>query len=137
MTPVLPAVSGILERARAEGALLDLDKHDWPWAMALPPLMGVQLYELANNHIWRTKFGFTNWNTSVPPHLRPPLGGRSGGEREWILYTLGNYYTLLNAGLLAIAWRRAWGLLMTVCTSIRTSFRVGSGSALRLRAACR
>jgi len=47
-------VTPIAERARAEGALLDLDKHDWPWSMALVPVMGVDLYELANNHIWRT-----------------------------------------------------------------------------------
>ncbi|MSU48623.1 MAG: hypothetical protein EXS37_05925 [Opitutus sp.] len=93
-----PPVAAVAEWAQAEGALLDLDKHDWPWAMALPPLMGVQLYELANNHLWRTKFAFTNWSTPAPPHLRPPLGGGTGGEREWIHYTLGNYYALLNGG---------------------------------------
>ena len=93
-TEGVPPVTAVAERARAEGALLDMDKHDWPWAMALPSLMGVKLYELANNHIWRTQFGFTNWSTPAPPHLRPPYGGNSGGEREWIHYTLGNYYAL-------------------------------------------
>ena len=97
-TEGVPPVTAVAERARAEGALLDMDKHDWPWAMALPSLMGVKLYELANNHIWRTQFGFTNWSTPAPPHLRPPFGGSSGGEREWIHYTLGNYYALLSCG---------------------------------------
>ncbi len=94
----VPPVSEVAKLARAEGALLDMAKHDWPWAMALPPLMGVELYELANNHIWRTQFGFADWNTEVPAYLRPPSGGKQGGEREWIHYTFGNYYTLLNAG---------------------------------------
>jgi hypothetical protein len=94
----VPPLAEMAARARAEGALFDLDKHDWPWAMALPPVMGVQLYELSNNHIWRTEFAFKKWSTPGPPHLRPPYGGQSGGEREWILYTLGNYYALLNAG---------------------------------------
>ena len=94
----VPNLRPVAERAKAEGALLDLDKHDWPWAMALPAVMGVQLYELANNHVWRTAFGFTNWGTPAPPHLNPPYGGRANNERGWIHYTLGNYYTLLNCG---------------------------------------
>lgn len=94
----VPPLADMLAQARAEGALLDLDKHSWPWAMALPPLLGVQLYELSNNHLWRSEFGFTKWTPPAPPHLLPPFGGDGGTEREWIGYTLGNYYTLLNCG---------------------------------------
>src|SRR6266853_6270461 len=36
--PALP-ISRIAERAHAEGALLDLEKHNWPWSMALVPLV--------------------------------------------------------------------------------------------------
>ncbi|MBM3879774.1 MAG: chlorite dismutase family protein [Verrucomicrobia bacterium] len=97
-TQGVPPLRTVAERAQAEGALLDLDKHNWPWTMALPPVMGVQLYELANNHLWRTEFAFTNWGTPAPPHLNPPYGGQSADERGWIHYTLGNYYALLNAG---------------------------------------
>jgi len=32
-----PPVAPIAGQARREGALLDLDKHDWPWSMALVP----------------------------------------------------------------------------------------------------
>lgn len=98
LTAGVPPLAEMLAQARAEGALLDLDKHSWPWAMALPPVLGVQLYELSNNHMWRTEFGFSKWTPAAPPHLLPPFGGDSGTEREWIHYTLGNYYTLLNCG---------------------------------------
>lgn len=98
LTAGVPPFGEMLSQARAEGALLDLDKHSWPWAMALPPVLGVQLYELANNHMWRTEFGFKKWTPDAPPHLLPPFGGDTGNEREWIGYTFGNYYALLNCG---------------------------------------
>ena len=95
----VPTVKNVAAEAYAQGALLDLDKHDWPWTMNLPPTMGVHLYELANNHIWRTEFAFTGWNSPTPEYLRPPLKERSGNERQWIQFTLANYYALLNCQL--------------------------------------
>jgi hypothetical protein len=91
-------VQSIAERAHAEGALLDLDKHDWPWSMMLVPVMGVDLYELSNNHLWRTEFGLTNWSSQAAEFMGLPDEGRSGGELDWILYGLKNYYILLNCG---------------------------------------
>ena len=95
----IPPVRRVLEQARREGAFLDMDKHDWPFSIALPPLLGNQLtYELANNHMWRTEFAFTNWNTPAPPWMK--LGdGTSGGEKEWIEFTHQTYWALLNCGL--------------------------------------
>ncbi|MCH7919589.1 MAG: CehA/McbA family metallohydrolase [Planctomycetes bacterium] len=95
----VPPVKNVAIEARRQGALLDLDKHDWPWTMTLPPTMGVHLYELANNHIWLTEFAFTQWNSPTPEYLRPPLREQSGNEREWIQFTMANYYALLNCGL--------------------------------------
>ena len=95
----VPPVKNVAAAARRQDALLDLDKHDWPWTMTLPPNMGVHLYELANNHIWRTEFAFTQWNSPTPAYLRPPLAEQSGNEREWIQFTMANYYALLNCGL--------------------------------------
>ncbi len=80
-------------------ALFDMDKLDWPFAMLLPTLAPGCLYELANNHMWRTKFAFRNWNTEAPAYLQPPFGSMVGGHRQWIDYTHGMYYTLLNCGL--------------------------------------
>jgi hypothetical protein len=94
-----PPVGPIAEQARREGALLDLDKQDWPWSMALVPVMGVDLYELANNHHWRTEFGITNWSSAAPDWMGLGAGSRSGTERDWTLYTFQNYYVLLNCGL--------------------------------------
>jgi hypothetical protein len=93
-----PPVGAIAEQAHREGALLDLDKHDWPWSMALVALMQVDLFELANNHIWRTEFAFTNWSSAAPAYMSLPNNGRSGTELDWIHYGWQNYYALLNCG---------------------------------------
>lgn len=79
-------------------ALFDMDKLDWPFAMMLPTVAPHALYELTNNHVWRTEFAFRKWNVAAPAYLQPPLGASEGGHRQWIDYTLGMYYTLLNCG---------------------------------------
>jgi hypothetical protein len=93
-----PPVEPIAEQARREGALLDLDKHDWPWSMAIVPLMNVDLYELANNHIWRTEFCFSRWNGAAKNFVGSPGDRWEGSERDWIEYGFRNYYMLLNCG---------------------------------------
>jgi len=94
--PVFP-LRGIAEKARAEGALLDLDKHNWPWSLALVPLLKVDLYELANNHHWETEYAIKNWAVPAPAWM-----GLSGSgtetERDWTLYGFQTYYALLNCG---------------------------------------
>ena len=97
-----PPWGPVAARAKAEGALLDMDKLDWPCSLLLPPVTGAQLYELANNHMWRTGFGFTQYVSFAPPYLHPPRGSRTGTERDWTLYTMGLYYTLLNAGFRSV-----------------------------------
>ena len=56
MTPIVAEA-----RSQNEDVLLDLDKHNWPWSMMLPPVAKVDLFELTNNHIWRTVFRFRDW----------------------------------------------------------------------------
>ncbi len=94
--PVFP-LSAIAEKARAEGALLDLEKHNWPWSLALVPLLKVDLFELANNHHWRIDFSIKNWADPAPAWM-----GLSGPgtltERDWTLYGFQTYYALLNCG---------------------------------------
>ena len=94
----VPPWGPLARRARAEGTIFDMDKLDWPFSMMLPHSTGARLYELANNHMWRTKFAFTQWNSRAPGFLQPPNGNTGGNEEEWMNYTLGQYYTLLNAG---------------------------------------
>ncbi len=98
LTDGVPPVGPMAAKARAEGALFDIDKPDWPWAMSLVPTVRPELFELANNHMWRTEFAFRQFNATVPPFMLPPSGGKSGGEWDWLRLTLGSYYTLLNCG---------------------------------------
>src|SRR5262249_23332000 len=88
----------IAEQARRQGALFDLDKHDWPWSVALVPLMNVDLFELANNHLWRTEFAMSKWNGASEDFVGQPGDGWSGSEREWIEAGCKYYYALLDCG---------------------------------------
>lgn len=95
--PWKPVIDGL--KVSDPQVLFDMDKLDWPFAMVLPTLGENYLYELANNHVWRTKFAFKNWNTQAPSFIHPPFGSQIGGHRAWLDYTHGMYYTLLNCGL--------------------------------------
>ncbi|HUS34090.1 MAG TPA: hypothetical protein VM680_01940, partial [Verrucomicrobiae bacterium] len=39
----VPPVASVVAKARREGALLDLEKHSWPWSIAMAPVMKVDL----------------------------------------------------------------------------------------------
>src|SRR5262249_12992112 len=86
----------VAERARAEGALLDLAKHNWLWAMAVGRLERADVYELASNHLWRTECGVTNWAVPAPAWMDIGTGGTT--ERAWAYYGFLNYYALLDCG---------------------------------------
>ena len=88
----------IADQAHREGALLDLDKHNWPWSMMLVPIAKVDLYELANNSVCRTNFSFRN--SLVAPTTYMNVEADAGGMTEWGWLNFGfeNYYTLLKCG---------------------------------------
>jgi peptidoglycan/xylan/chitin deacetylase (PgdA/CDA1 family) len=94
--PVLP-LRQLAAKARAEGALLDLDKHNWPWSLAIVPLLKVDLFELANNHHWRTEYSITNWAVPAPAWMKLS-GSGTDTERDWTLYGFQTWYALLNCG---------------------------------------
>jgi len=95
-----PPVRSVAEFAREQGAVLDLDKHNWPWSMTIVPLMDVRLFELTNNHVWRTQFLFKSWYPEyVADYMGVELDGEGGfTERGWVEFGLQTYYTLLNCG---------------------------------------
>ena len=93
-----PPVSQIARRAREQGALLDLDKHSWPWAMMLAAVAQVDLFELANNSVWRTRFGFRRAGVALPPYMKLDPEGEGLTEEEWLRFGFENYYALLNCG---------------------------------------
>ena len=94
----VPTVRPIARRARKEGALLELDKHNWPWSMMLVPILGVDLFELANNHLWRTEFGYRDYGDAAPAYMRVERAPKDWTERGWVDYGFQNYYALLNCG---------------------------------------
>ncbi len=94
-----PPVGPIVQQARAEGALLDLDKHNWPWSLMLIPVANVDLYELSNNSVWRTNFGFKQAGHALPPWAE--IEQESPGvltEWGWLQFGFEMYYALLNCG---------------------------------------
>lgn len=94
----VPPVRLIGEQARREGALLELDKHNWPWSMMLVPILKVDLYELSNNHLWRTEFGYRDYGDPAPEYMQVERDTKGWTERGWVDYGFQNYYALLNCG---------------------------------------
>lgn len=93
-----PPVKAIAERVHKEGGLIELDKHNWPWSMMLVPIAKVDLYELANNHVWRTEFAFTDFGEPAPEYMKIERDKNGFTERGWLDYGFQNYYALLNCG---------------------------------------
>lgn len=94
-----PPVAPIAEEARRQHALLDLDKHSWPWSLMIVPVMEVDLFELTNNHVWRTEFAFHDWTLSTKPdYVEIETQAAGFTERGWIDFGLETYYALLNCG---------------------------------------
>lgn len=94
----VPPVKPIGVKACAEGALLDIDKPNWPWSMILVALLRIDLYELANNHVWRTEFGFPAFGDKPGAYMKVEQDLKGFTERGWIDFGFQNYYALLNCG---------------------------------------
>ncbi|MGE3822134.1 MAG: CehA/McbA family metallohydrolase, partial [Isosphaeraceae bacterium] len=94
----VPPVAPVALRARREGALIELDKHNWPWSMALVPVMPVDLFELSNNHVWRTDFGFREFGEAPAEGMKVERDSVGFTEKGWIDFGFQNYYALLNCG---------------------------------------
>jgi hypothetical protein len=93
-----PPVRDIAERIHREGGLIELDKHNWPWSMALIPVMKVDLFELANNHVWRTEFGLPSFGEPAADYMKIDRDRQGFTERGWLDFGFQNYYALLDCG---------------------------------------
>jgi len=94
-----PPVTPIAKAAHKQGALLDLDKHSWPWSLMLVPVMDVDLFELSNNHLWRTNFFYKKFSGQArPTHLDFEIADNGFTENGWMQYGFQMYYTMLNCG---------------------------------------
>lgn len=99
LRPAAPPVVPVAQAAREQGALLDLDKHTWNWTPMIVPIMKVDLFELANNHVWRTEFLYRDWTFAVLPkdwEIDAETDGYT--ERGWIDWGFKTYYAFLNCG---------------------------------------
>ena len=94
----MPPFGPVARRAHDEGALIELDKHNWPWSMALVPVMPVDLFELSNNHVWQTEFAFRDFGESPAPYMNVERDAKGFTERGWIHFGFENYYALLDCG---------------------------------------
>jgi hypothetical protein len=94
----IPPVRPVARQARRQGGLLELDKHNWPWSMAIVPLMDVDLFELSNNHCWRTDFAFGGWAEREAPYMHVERNAAGWTEWGWIDFGFQTYYALLNCG---------------------------------------
>ena len=92
------SLAGVQRQARAEGALLSLEKHNWEWTVALAPILQPALIELANNHLWQAEYVVKNWAVPAPAWMKLS-GSGTDTERDWMLYGFQSYYALLNCGL--------------------------------------
>lgn len=100
LTLAAPPVKPIAAEARRQGAILDLDKHSWNWSVMVAFAMDVDLFELANNHVWRTGFLFKNWTIEQLPHDWNIETDKDGfTEWGWIDFGFKTYYAFLNCGL--------------------------------------
>lgn len=98
LTKGVPLVEPIAAEVHQQRGLLDLDKHNWPWSMMLVPVMKVDLFELANNHHWRTEFAFRGWGEPIPRYMGLPTDPMAMEEKHWTEFGFQNYYALLNCG---------------------------------------
>lgn len=95
-----PPLAPFVEKVRAQGGLTDLEKHSWPWSLAIAATHKVDLFELANNHVWQTRFGFPSWTIEESaPYMGLERTTQGLSEWGWIDFGFQTYYALLNCGL--------------------------------------
>jgi hypothetical protein len=95
----VPPVSPVARQAHDEGALLDLEKHSWPWSLMIVPVMKVDLFELSNNHVWPGPFQLGSWTLEMkPPYMNVETDAGGYTEWGWLDYGFQTYYALLNCG---------------------------------------
>ncbi len=94
----IPPTTAAAQEVHAQGGLLELDKHAWEWTMAIIPTMKVDLYDLTNNHMWRTGWGVAGWGIPSADYMHIERDAEGWTEAGWIDYGFQNYYALLDCG---------------------------------------
>lgn len=92
-TLTAPPIKPVIAEARKQNAIIDWDKHCWPWSTMLVPVAGIDTMELSNNHMWRLKPHWTLWGEKPPAWMQC-----SDDAAGWADYGFQTYYALLNSG---------------------------------------
>jgi hypothetical protein len=66
--------------------------------MMLPPVLDVTLFELSNNHVWRTGFAFRAFGEAPPESWAVERDAKGWTESGWLTFGFRNYYALLDCG---------------------------------------
>jgi peptidoglycan/xylan/chitin deacetylase (PgdA/CDA1 family) len=93
----VPPLAPVAEEVRRQGGLIDFEKHNWAWSCMLAPIISPDLFELGNNHHWRTEYAVRNWAIPAPAWMNVE-GSGTDTERGWTLFGFQTYYALLNSG---------------------------------------
>jgi hypothetical protein len=95
LTLTCPPVRPIAEEARRQGAVIDWEKHTWPWSNMLPPVAGIDVAELSNNSMWRQRtMSCYLWDRTPMPWVgSPPLNAA-----QFVDYGFESWYAMLNCG---------------------------------------
>lgn len=89
-----PPLQPVITEARRQGAIVDWEKHTWPWSLMLLGLGGIDAIELSNNSMWRQRTIYRYlWDRRPPSWIRQPLDA-SG----FVEYGFEMYYLALNCG---------------------------------------
>jgi hypothetical protein len=94
-TLTAPPVRPIAEEARGQGAIIDWEKHSWPWSNMLVPVAGIDTVELSNNSVWRQRtMSCYLWDRLPMPWVgTPPLN-----PEQFMHYGFESWYAMLNCG---------------------------------------
>lgn len=93
----VPPLAPVAEEVRRQGGLIDFEKHNWAWSCMLAPVIAPDLFELGNNHHWRTEYAVRNWAIPAPSWMNVE-GTGTDTERGWTIFGFKTYYALLNSG---------------------------------------
>src|SRR5262249_2641066 len=89
-----PPLEPIFDQAHQRGGFVDMEKHSWAWAPVVAATGKCDVFELANNHHWREKCLYIDFE--VP--MRSLKAEYPETIEGWTLYGFDSWYAYLNCG---------------------------------------
>jgi hypothetical protein len=89
-----PPLGTLCDQAHQRGGFVDMEKHSWAWAPVLAATGKCDVFELANNHHWREKCLYIDFEVPVRS-LKAEYPETIEG---WTLYGFDSWYAYLNCG---------------------------------------